>query len=162
MKFTSSDQPSSSPISRCLVYKPMRCQNCSAESPHGAKYCIQCATSFQRRCPKCGFENPSEARFCAQCAEPLETAARLRPVSEPSDRPSGERRHLTVLFCDLVNSTGLAAQLDPEQWREIGAAYHRAAAQAVERFGGHVAKFLGDGVLAFFGYPEAHDNDAER
>jgi class 3 adenylate cyclase/tetratricopeptide (TPR) repeat protein len=74
----------------------------------------------------------------------------------------GERRHLTVLFCDLVGSTEIAAQLDPEEWREVVAAYHRAAAEAVTRYGGHVAKYLGDGVMAFFGYPEAHDNDAER
>jgi class 3 adenylate cyclase len=67
-----------------------------------------------------------------------------------------------VLFCDLVNSTSIAAQLDPEEWREIVADYHRAAAQAIERFGGYVAQYLGDGVMAYFGYPEAHDNDAER
>ena len=75
---------------------------------------------------------------------------------------TGERRHLTVLFCDLVGSTAIAAQLDPEEWRETVAGYHRAAADAITRFGGHVAKYLGDGVMAFFGYPEAHDNDAER
>jgi class 3 adenylate cyclase/tetratricopeptide (TPR) repeat protein len=140
----------------------MRCQNCSAENPQGAKFCTQCATPLRHRCRKCGFENPSEARFCAQCAEPLEAATPIRPAIEPHDPLSGERRHLTVLFCDLVNSTGIAAQLDPEEWREIVAEYHRAAAQAIERFGGHVAKFLGDGLLAFFGYPEAHDDDAER
>jgi class 3 adenylate cyclase/tetratricopeptide (TPR) repeat protein len=67
-----------------------------------------------------------------------------------------------VLFCDLVGSSEIAARLDPEEWRETVAAYHRAAAQAITRFGGHVAKYLGDGVMAFFGYPEAHDNDAER
>jgi class 3 adenylate cyclase len=61
---------------------------------------------------------------------------------------TGERRHLTVLFCDLVGSTGIAAQLDPEEWRETVGGYHRAAADAVTRFGGHVAKFLGDGVMA--------------
>ena len=74
----------------------------------------------------------------------------------------GERRHLTVLFCDLVGSTEIASHLDPEEWREIVAGYHRAAAQAIERFGGHVAQYLGDGVMAYFGWPEAHDNDAER
>jgi class 3 adenylate cyclase len=61
-----------------------------------------------------------------------------------------------------VGSTALAARLDPEEWREIIAEYHRAAAQAIERFGGHVAQYLGDGVMAYFGWPEAHDNDAER
>jgi class 3 adenylate cyclase len=74
----------------------------------------------------------------------------------------GERRHLTVLFCDLVGSTEIAAQLDPEEWREVVAGYHRAAAEAITRYGGHVAKYLGDGVMAYFGWPEAHENDAER
>ena len=66
-----------------------------------------------------------------------------------------------MLFCDLVGSTG-SQHLDPEEWREIVADYHRAAAQAIERYGGSVAKYLGDGVMAYFGWPEAHDNDAER
>jgi class 3 adenylate cyclase/tetratricopeptide (TPR) repeat protein len=74
----------------------------------------------------------------------------------------GERRHLTVLFCDLMGSTELAAQLDPEEWHETVAAYHGSVAETVSRFGGRVAKFLGDGVMAYFGYPEAHENDAER
>jgi class 3 adenylate cyclase len=67
-----------------------------------------------------------------------------------------------VLFCDLVVSTDMASHLDPEDWRDIVASYHRAAAEAIERFGGNVAQYLGDGVMAYFGYPEAHDNDAER
>ncbi len=67
-----------------------------------------------------------------------------------------------MLFCDLVGSTEIAARLDPEEWRETLAGYQRAAAEAITHFGGHVAKYLGDGVMAFFGYPEAHDNDAER
>src|SRR6266446_7855419 len=140
----------------------MRCQNCSAENPQGAKFCIQCATPFSHRCQKCGFENPSEAKFCAQCAAPLDAAAPIRAKPEASDSLTGERRHLTLLFCDLVGSTEIASHLDPEQWREIVAGYHRAAAQAIERFGGHVAQYLGDGVMAYFGWPEAHDNDAER
>jgi class 3 adenylate cyclase/tetratricopeptide (TPR) repeat protein/ABC-type lipoprotein export system ATPase subunit len=74
----------------------------------------------------------------------------------------GERRHLTVLFCDLVNSTSLAAQLDPEEWREIVVNYHRSTSQEVDRFGGYVAQYLGDGVIAYFGWPEAHDDDVER
>ncbi|HKF28408.1 MAG TPA: AAA family ATPase, partial [Candidatus Binataceae bacterium] len=74
----------------------------------------------------------------------------------------GERRHLTVLFSDLVGSTGIAAQLDAEDWREIAAQYQRTAAAAVTRFGGHVAKYLGDGVMVYFGWPQAHEDDAER
>ncbi|HEX3409234.1 MAG TPA: AAA family ATPase, partial [Candidatus Binataceae bacterium] len=67
-----------------------------------------------------------------------------------------------MLFCDLVGSTAIASQLDPEEWRETVGEYHRAAAAAITLFDGHVAKYLGDGVMAFFGWPEAHDNDAER
>jgi class 3 adenylate cyclase/tetratricopeptide (TPR) repeat protein len=74
----------------------------------------------------------------------------------------GERRHLTVLFCDLVGSTAISAQLDPEEWRETLAGFHRTAAEAITRFDGYVAKNLGDGAMAYFGWPEAHDNDAER
>jgi class 3 adenylate cyclase len=89
----------------------------------------------------------------------------VQAVERPENRSqsrAGERRHLTVLFCDLVGSTEIAARLDPEEWQQTVAAYHRAAADAIGRFGGHVAKYLGDGVMAYFGYPEAHDNDAER
>src|ERR1700726_4211701 len=73
-----------------------------------------------------------------------------------------ERRQLTVMFCDLVGSTALSARLDPEDLREVIAAYHRAVAEVVGRFDGFVAKYMGDGVLVFFGYPRAHEDDAER
>jgi class 3 adenylate cyclase len=75
---------------------------------------------------------------------------------------SAERRHLTVLFCDLVGSTALSAQLDPEDLREIIGTYHRCCTEQVERNGGFVAKYMGDGVLAYFGYPQAHEHDGER
>jgi len=83
-------------------------------------------------------------------------------LAKPIGALSGERRHLTVMFCDLAGSTEMASHLDPEEWRAVVDDYHHAAAQVVERFGGSVAQYLGDGVLAYFGYPEAHDNDAER
>src|SRR5262252_5427613 len=73
-----------------------------------------------------------------------------------------ERRQLTVMFCDLVGSTPLSSRLDPEDLREIVGAYHRCVADTVGRFGGFVAKYMGDGVLVYFGYPEAHEDDAER
>jgi class 3 adenylate cyclase len=133
----------------------MVCKNCSAENPQGAKFCIQCAAPFEHRCRKCAAENPLEARFCAQCAAPLDSAGPNSAWTEPHDSLTGERRHLTVLFCDLIGSTDMASHLDPEEWREVVAGYHNAAAQAIERFGGHVAQYLGDGVMAFFGYPEA-------
>jgi len=73
-----------------------------------------------------------------------------------------ERRQLTVMFCDLVGSTPLSTRFDPEDLREIVGAYHRCVADTVGRFGGFVAKYMGDGVLIYFGYPEAHEDDAER
>src|SRR5712664_2116898 len=73
-----------------------------------------------------------------------------------------ERRQLTVMFCDLVGSTALSARLDPEDLREIIAAYHRAVGEVVAQFDGFVAKYMGDGVLVYFGYPRAHEDDAER
>jgi class 3 adenylate cyclase/tetratricopeptide (TPR) repeat protein len=75
---------------------------------------------------------------------------------------AGERRHLTILFCDLVGSVTLTSQLDPEEWRATVASYQRAASEAIKRFDGEVVRYVGDWIMAFFGYPVAHDNDAER
>src|SRR6516225_6213275 len=82
----------------------------------------------------------------------------------PAAAPSGEaeRRQLTVMFCDLVGSTALSARLDPEDLRAVIGAYHRCVAGVVGGFGGFVARYMGDGVLVYFGYPQAHEDDAER
>jgi class 3 adenylate cyclase len=93
----------------------------------------------------------------AAAAIPSVTAAPLAP-----QQAAGERRYLTVMFCDLVGSTGIAAQLDAEEWRDLVGSYVDAASTAVTEMGGHVAKKLGDGILALFGYPIAQENDAER
>jgi class 3 adenylate cyclase len=89
-------------------------------------------------------------------------AAAEPPVTAPPWAPGAERRQLTVLFCDLVGSTELAARLDPEDLRDVMRVYQAACAGVINRFEGHVAKFLGDGVLAYFGWPRAHEDDAER
>jgi class 3 adenylate cyclase/tetratricopeptide (TPR) repeat protein/energy-coupling factor transporter ATP-binding protein EcfA2 len=142
----------------------MRCANCGSENPSDRKFCGECGAKFVLRCPQCGKENVPPFRFCGECGAAFANAAgRKVAEAQPTPTPaSGERRHLTVLFCDLVGSTEIAARLDPEEWRELLASYHGAAAEVITRYGGHVAKYLGDGVMAFFGYPEAHDNDAER
>jgi class 3 adenylate cyclase len=80
----------------------------------------------------------------------------------PAPETAGERRHVTVMFCDLVDSTGIAARLDAEEWRDLVGAYLDAASAAVADMGGKVAKKLGDGLMALFGYPVAQENDAER
>ncbi len=100
-------------------------------------------------------------------APPLETpdtprhqeVVPLTPVLPP---PEAERRHLTVLFCDLVDSTALAELLDPEDYREVVRAYHQICAEVLQRFDGYLAQYLGDGVLGYFGYPVAHEDDAQR
>jgi class 3 adenylate cyclase len=79
-----------------------------------------------------------------------------------SARPEAERRQLTVLFCDLVGSTALSTQLDPEELREVIQAYQHTCVEVISRFAGHVAKYLGDGLLVYFGYPTAHEDDAAR
>jgi class 3 adenylate cyclase len=84
------------------------------------------------------------------------------PQSEPKARDTAERRQLTVMFCDLVGSTAMSARLDPEDMRGIIGAYHKCCASLIERNGGFTAKYMGDGVLAYFGYPRAHEHDAER
>jgi class 3 adenylate cyclase/tetratricopeptide (TPR) repeat protein len=143
----------------------MRCSKCGRDNRQRRKFCTSCGTLLVVACPNCNAPIQPDESFCGECgtalgdAAPAVAAAHAAPVTAAA---GGERRHLTVLFCDLVGSTEIAARLDPEEWRETVAAYHRAAAEAIIRFGGHVAKYLGDGVMAFFGYPEAHDNDAER
>jgi class 3 adenylate cyclase/tetratricopeptide (TPR) repeat protein/ribosomal protein L40E len=143
----------------------MHCSKCGSENPAGNNFCARCGNALARLCLKCGAENAPTSNFCGKCGAAL-TAPVSTPVSATSPIQSaevaGERRHLTVLFCDLVGSTAIAARLDPEQWRETVAGYHSAAAAAITRFDGHVAKYLGDGVMAYFGWPAAHDNDAER
>ena len=84
------------------------------------------------------------------------------PTVAPAAEAVGERRYLTVMFCDLVGSTSISAKLDAEEWRDLVGAYLDAASAAVTEMGGHVAKKLGDGLMALFGYPVAHENDAER
>src|SRR5215472_11601903 len=86
-------------------------------------------------------------------------AAQPGPSAAPVGQVSAERRQLTVMFCDLVGSTALSAKLDPEDLREIVGAYHRCCTELVERNGGFVAKYMGDAVLAYFGYPQAHEHD---
>jgi class 3 adenylate cyclase/tetratricopeptide (TPR) repeat protein len=111
------------------------------------------------------------AKFCAECGQKLTAATRegatKRASSDTQSPPAqpgstAERRQLTVMFCDLVGSTGLAARLDPEDMREIIGTYQRCCAEHIIKSGGFVAKYMGDGVLAYFGYPQAHEDDAER
>jgi hypothetical protein len=96
---------------------------------------------------------------------PAAKVARVAPIESPPPAPrapEAERRQLTVLFSDLVDSTVLASQLDPEDWREVVRAYQDTCAKVIQRFEGHIAQYLGDSLLVYFGYPQAHEDDAPR
>jgi class 3 adenylate cyclase len=84
------------------------------------------------------------------------------PLTLPTSAHTAERRQVTVMFSDLVGSTALSARMDPEDLREVISAYQKCLAETVQRFGGFVAKYMGDGVLVYFGYPQAHEDDPER
>lgn len=143
----------------------MDCPRCDSPNPEGKRFCGDCGAPLARRCDACGGENPPDSRFCAGCGTALAQGGRTDQAATArfaAPASSAERRQLTVLFCDLVGSTGLTARLDPEDLREVIAAYHRCVADVVGRWAGHVAKYMGDGVLAYFGWPQAHEDDAER
>src|SRR5437899_658921 len=169
----------------------MRCASCGFENPEGVKFCYECGVPLKNPCPSCGVENPLQAKFCGECGTPLtatqkgkrgngETAKRAKeekakwskgkqPIRTLDSRlrtrdsfREAERRQLTVMFCDLVGSTALSAQLDPEELREVVRDYQKGCAAVIRRFEGHIAQYLGDGLLVYFGYPLAHEDDAQR
>jgi class 3 adenylate cyclase/predicted ATPase len=142
----------------------MRCPSCMAENATTRHFCAQCGAPLPSPCPACGFENELNAKFCGGCGKPVgETATPASAtVPAPLRTDSAERRQLTVMFCDLVRSTALASRLDPEDLREVIGAYQSCVSEVISRYDGFVAKYMGDGVLVYFGYPRAHEDDAER
>jgi class 3 adenylate cyclase/predicted ATPase len=142
----------------------LRCPKCMAENAARRRYCAECGTPLPLPCRACSFENEPAAKYCGGCGKPVgETAAPPPVASSPPPRTdSAERRQLTVMFCDLVGSTALSAQLDPEDLREVIAAYHHAVTKVVAESDGFICRYMGDGVLIYFGYPQAHEDDAER
>lgn len=111
------------------------------------------------RCRSCQFQNGIDAKFCSQCGSSITEQSTADSDPEPTN-PT--RRHLTVLFCDLVGSVQLSQSLDAEELRRRLTEYHEICSQAAERTGGHVAQYLGDGVLIYFGYPVAQEDSARR
>ena len=106
----------------------MRCRSCGFENPEGTKFCIECGIPLKNRCPSCGSENLPNAKFCGECGTPLtgqttvaKSTQRYIQLDKREDKaaPEAERRQLTVMFCDLVGSTSLSEQLDPEELRDV-------------------------------------------
>src|SRR3954468_17256168 len=136
------------------------CQSCGTENPPAARFCMACGAQLERRCGNCGTAAPPEARFCMECGSELAGAAPARPA--PSATPPEERRQVTVLFADLSGYTAVSEAMDPERVKALVDSALRRLAREVERFGGSVDKFIGDNVMALFGAPVAHEDDAER
>jgi class 3 adenylate cyclase len=158
----------------------MRCPQCQCENRAGRRFCAECGAPLPVACPACGFTNEPGEKFCGGCGTPLTSPASQPPQiaqlpAQPIVRshheapppvtritPEAERRQLTVLFCNLVGSTALSAQLDPEELREVVRGYQATCVKVIARFDGHIAQYLGDGLLVYFGYPLAHEDDAQR
>src|SRR6516164_7986644 len=139
----------------------MICPRCGATVLDSGKFCGDCGSPLPWRCNACGRENPPDKWFCGDCGAAVGANPSAQQAPSAS-RVLPERRLLTVTFVDLVGSTALGARLDPEELRDVIAAYHGCVTGLVARFEGFVARYMGDGVLAYFGYPQAHEEDAER
>src|SRR5262252_1000274 len=108
-----------------------------------------------------GVQEPVSPQSTQQPAAQQDQSFHTEPPTEPRS-PEAERRQLTVMFCDLVDSTKLSSQLDPEDWRDVVCAYQRVCTDVIQRYDGHIAQLFGDGLLVYFGYPQAHEDDAQR
>ena len=146
----------------------MNCAACGTAQPTGKRFCADCGAPLPVACTACGSANSPQQRFCGHCGQALPSTTPRETAPAQSAAPTvgittdAERRQLTVMFCDLVGSTALATQLDPEDWQALIRSYHTAVAAAVTPYEGHAAQLLGDGVLVYFGYPRAHEDDAGR
>src|SRR5918993_3660603 len=144
----------------------MTCASCGTENPAGARFCMGCGAALERRCPSCGTPAPPEARFCMNCGSALDGAQPAVTPPAPARAAAAalpeERRQVTVLFADLSGYTAFAEGMDPEQVKsQVDRALLRLGRE-VERYGGTVDKYIGDNVMALFGAPVAHEDDAER
>ena len=137
----------------------MICSNCGTENRTGRKFCSECAALLAVQCPSCSASNQPGDKFCGDCAAPLATTGKTAPSSGAL---VAERRLVSVLFADLVGFTTLAEGRDAEDTREFLSRYFDLARDVIGRYGGTVEKFIGDAVMAVWGAPVAHEDDAER
>jgi class 3 adenylate cyclase/tetratricopeptide (TPR) repeat protein len=142
----------------------MHCPRCGFDNPSGTRFCGQCGTALHAPCPACGALNPPGFAFCGACGASLNPSpAAPAPTPAASHAESrDERRVVTILFADVTGSTALAERLDAEQIRTIMARFFDAMTKEVVRHEGTVEKFIGDEVMAVFGLPSIHEDDAER
>jgi class 3 adenylate cyclase len=158
----------------------MRCPHCEADTLDGARFCIECGIPLQPRCPQCGADTLPRAKFCGECGVPL-TAQSPTPPAAPAPSPlrytpgylaekiltsrsalEGERKQVTVLFADLKGSMELLANRDPEEARQLLDPVLERMMAAVHQYEGTVNQVMGDGIMALFGAPIAHEDHAVR
>ncbi len=135
----------------------LTCPSCGAATSPDLRFCGNCGISLERTCPSCGQTWTRSFRFCGNCGTPLDATRPAATGVTPE-----ERKVVTVLFADLSESTEMASRLDPEDLRGVLRPFFDAMVEEIERYGGTVEKFIGDAVVAVFGVPVAHEDDAER
>ncbi len=152
----------------------MNCPACGHANPEGARFCNECAGSLAVACARCRAENTPRARFCSQCAAPLEVRGPDRDpraytpkhladkILQSKSALEGERKQVTVLFADVKGSLELSESLDPEEWHRILDRFFAILTEGVHRFEGTVNQYTGDGIMALFGAPIAHEDHAQR
>ncbi len=148
------------------------CARCTTANEDGRKFCKECGAPLAASCPVCGASNSPDSKYCGECGSRLpsvgagDSAEATNATDDPGTADRGrratERRLVSVLFVDLVGFTRFAEDRDAEDVRDVLDRYYEAAAQAVQRHGGIVEKFIGDAVMAVWGTPAAHEDDAER
>ena len=151
----------------------MRCSRCGADCLAGMKFCGQCGAPLVATCPSCGAGNPPEHKFCGQCGAPLDPPGVREPVAPKPDtaKPQipgtvstlpGEMKQVTVLFCDIVDSTPLTERLGPEGMRDLVSSFLESSLAEVRRYGGTAPQFTGDGFMALFGAPLTQEDHVQR
>lgn len=158
----------------------MICETCGYVNDPDAVFCVECSQPLLKICPDCGTENKPVAKFCKKCGQSFQGQGEVdtfghleRPhdiapdslqkrMNSTRHESHGQRKHVTILFADVVGSTSIAEKLDPEEWKEVVQGAHNRIMEAVFRYEGTIAQLLGDGVLAFFGAPSIHEDDPER
>lgn len=135
----------------------IQCPSCHNKNPDTAKFCSACGHSLLLACNNCGYKNPLSSKFCSNCGNKLHETT----VKE-TDEYYPERRQITAMFCDLVGSTDLSEKLELEDFIELVETYQKICKKTIIKYGGEVNQLSGDGVVTFFGFPIAHENDARR
>src|SRR5262245_48428505 len=135
----------------------MRCPACGASMRRGTQFCEDCGVGLAAACPSCGSPTQLGKRFCGDCGAPIDdvSAREQRGVG-------GEHKPVTVMFCDIVGSTGLAERIGTETMHEVVGRFFDLAMDEIGRYGGSVNKFMGDGFMALMGVPVAHEDHARR